>query len=58
MQYYIDSLQNDLKDERNAKIDPRTKTETDNVTQLKVESELVQELKRELQVCWDAVTQK
>ena len=58
MQSYIDSLQNDLKGERAAKIDPRIKAQVETLAQLKVESELVQELKRELQARRDTVTQK
>ena len=48
MQNYIGSLQNDLKGERDAKIDPHIKAQRDNVAQLKVGNELAQELKREL----------
>ena len=58
MQNYINSLQNDLKEEREAKIDPLVKAQRGKVAELKVESELMQELKKELQACRDAITQK
>jgi len=58
MQNYINSLQNGLKEEREAKIDPLVAAQRGKVAELKVESKLMQELKKELQARRDAITQK